>query len=86
MLIWFVLQCVLVPFVDPVSNASEWTSRLNYLLTSGLGLCVALFPATSGVLNGVVLYMCAVIRYYSDAPLLTIILQNLRRDLWVRLL
>ena len=57
MIIWFLIQCYLAPFVDPVANASEWISRLNYVLTSGLGLCVALFPSTSGVLNGVILYM-----------------------------
>lgn len=57
MVTWFFIQCFLAPFVDPVNNASEWISRLNYVLTSGLGLCVALIPSTSGVLNGIVLYM-----------------------------
>jgi hypothetical protein len=57
MFVWFLIQCFLAPFVDPVSNASEWTSRLNYLLTSGLGLITALVPSSGPVLNGVVLYM-----------------------------
>jgi len=58
MFIWFLLQCLLVPFVDPVSNASEWVSRLNYLLASALGLWAFLDPADSSVLNGAVLYVC----------------------------
>jgi hypothetical protein len=57
MLVWFLIQCFLAPFVDPVSNASEWISRLNYLLTSGLGLFTALVPSSGPVLNGIVLYM-----------------------------
>jgi hypothetical protein len=58
MLIWFLLQCFLVPFVDPVSNASEWVSRLNYLATSTLGLWAFLDSAASSILNGAVLYVC----------------------------
>ena len=57
MFVWFLIQCFLAPFVDPISNASEWVSRLNYLLTSGLGLASALVPPAAGVLNGIVLYM-----------------------------
>jgi hypothetical protein len=57
MLVWFLLQCFLVPFLDPVSNASEWTSRASYLITSAIGLLVALNVPGKDVLNGVVLYM-----------------------------
>ncbi|KIM22943.1 hypothetical protein M408DRAFT_269120 [Serendipita vermifera MAFF 305830] len=66
MVVWFLIQCFLAPFEDPVSNASEWISRLNYVLTSGLGLCVALFPTTTGVLNGVVLYIIYALTYGLD--------------------
>lgn len=57
MLVWFLIQCLLAPFIEPVDNASEWTSRMNYLITSAIGLLVALNVPGKGVLNGVVLYM-----------------------------
>ena len=57
MFVWFLLQCLLAPFLDPVSNASEWTSRANYLATSAIGLLVSLNIPGKGVWNGVVLYM-----------------------------
>ncbi|KAG8934147.1 hypothetical protein FRC01_004787 [Tulasnella sp. 417] len=37
-----VAQSFLSPFIDPVSNASEWTSRACYVITSVIGLLVAL--------------------------------------------
>lgn len=54
---FFARQCVLVPFLDPVSNASEWMSRLNYVLTAVIALCVVLDVPGEGVLDGPVLYM-----------------------------
>ncbi|KAF7347866.1 hypothetical protein MVEN_01544400 [Mycena venus] len=39
---FFIAQCVIGPFLDPVNNASEWMSRLNYVLTTALALLVAL--------------------------------------------
>lgn len=57
MLVWFLIQCLLAPFIEPVDNASEWTSRANYLLTSAIGLLVALNVPGKDVLDGVVLYM-----------------------------
>lgn len=57
MLVWFLIQCFLAPFIDPIYNASEWTSRANYLITSGIGLLVALDVPGKGVLSGPVLYM-----------------------------
>jgi len=57
MLVWFLIQCLLVPFIDPVDNASEWTSRANYLITSTIGLLVALNVPGKDVLDGIVLYM-----------------------------
>lgn len=57
MLAFFLLQCLLSPFVDPVNNASEWMSRLNYLLTSLVGLGVAANMPGQDILNGPILYM-----------------------------
>ena len=54
---FFATQCVLTPFLDPVSNASEWMSRLNYVLTAVISLCVALDVAGKAVLDGPILYM-----------------------------
>lgn len=57
MVAFFVLQCIWAPFVDPVSNASEWVSRVNYLLTALVGLGVAANMPGQAILNGPVLYM-----------------------------
>lgn len=53
---FFVLQCVTGPFSNPVNNASEWTSRLNFLLTSVISLGTVLDASAKGILDGVVLY------------------------------
>ncbi|GAB1526788.1 hypothetical protein RhiTH_009960 [Rhizoctonia solani] len=42
MIAFLLVQSLANPFVDPISNASEWTSRMNFVLTSLLGLLVAL--------------------------------------------
>ena len=52
-----VLQSTLAPFIDPTSNASEWTSRAGYVATSLVGLLVALKVKGSTVINGPVLYV-----------------------------
>lgn len=57
MSVFFLLQCFFAPFLDPVNNASEWTSRLNYVLTSAVSLAVALEISIEATLDGVVLYM-----------------------------
>lgn len=54
---FFLSQCFLTPFLDPVSNASEWMSRLNYVLTAAIALCVALDVPGKAVLDGAILYM-----------------------------
>ena len=54
---FFLTQCFLTPFLDPVSNASEWTSRLNYVLTAAIALCVALNVPGKNILDGAILYM-----------------------------
>ncbi|KAG8929858.1 hypothetical protein FRC02_004984 [Tulasnella sp. 418] len=56
-------QCLMAPFIDPVANASEWTSRASYFLTSGVGLLVALNVRGKDVFNGVVLYVIYGITY-----------------------
>lgn len=55
----FLLQCIWAPFIDQVSNASEWVSRINYLLTALVGLGVALNVPGKDALNGPILYMYA---------------------------
>lgn len=60
MLVFFLLQCFFTPFVDPVNNASEWMSRLNYLLTSLVGLGVACNIPGQDILDGPVLYMSVI--------------------------
>ncbi|KAI0651926.1 hypothetical protein C8Q79DRAFT_997151 [Trametes meyenii] len=57
MLVFFTLQCVYAPFMDPVNNASEWFSRLNYVLTSAASLAVALNIPGQDIFNGPVLYV-----------------------------
>lgn len=59
MLVFFGLQCLFAPFLDPVNNASEWFSRLNYVLTSGASLAVALNIPGQEYFNGIVLYLYA---------------------------
>jgi hypothetical protein len=57
MFVFFIIQCWKAPFLDPVNNASEWISRINYVLTALVGLCVSL--AVPGYQNwqGPVLYV-----------------------------
>ena len=57
MAVFFLLQCFIVPFVHPIDNASEWVSRLNYLLTAAIGLAVAAQVRSSDVLQGPILMM-----------------------------
>ncbi|KAI0335198.1 hypothetical protein GY45DRAFT_1416939 [Cubamyces sp. BRFM 1775] len=63
MLVFFVLQCFYAPFLDPVNNASEWTSRLNYVLTSAASLAVALDIPGQSIFNGPVLYIIYIATY-----------------------
>ncbi|KAI0274852.1 hypothetical protein BC834DRAFT_814779 [Gloeopeniophorella convolvens] len=61
--LFFVLQWILSPFLDPVNNASEWMSRLNYVLTSLVSLLVALDVPGRSVIDGPVLYFIYVATY-----------------------
>jgi hypothetical protein len=54
---FFLAQCFLAPFVDPVNNANEWTSRLNYVATAAIALGVALDIPRKEILNTYVLYV-----------------------------
>ena len=56
MLVFFIMQCIFAPFTDPVNNASEWFSRLNYVLTSATSLAVALNIPGQAIFDGPVLY------------------------------
>ncbi|KAF9496158.1 hypothetical protein BDN71DRAFT_1482328 [Pleurotus eryngii] len=60
---FFVAQCLLAPFLDPVNNASEWVSRLNYLTTAAVALGVALNIPGKDILNTYILYAIYVITY-----------------------
>ncbi len=53
---FFIIQCTLAPFLDPVNNASEWTSRLNYVTTSTTALLIALNVPGKDVIDTYVLY------------------------------
>ncbi|KAH8120174.1 hypothetical protein DFH11DRAFT_1558766 [Phellopilus nigrolimitatus] len=63
MLAFFLIQCRRAPFIDPVDNASEWTSRLSYLLTSLVGLRVVVGLPGQDILNGPILYIIYVLTY-----------------------
>lgn len=54
---FFLAQCILAPFLDPVNNASEWVSRLNYVTTASVSLAVACDIPGNDVLNTYVLYV-----------------------------
>ncbi|KAG6911998.1 hypothetical protein DXG01_000246 [Tephrocybe rancida] len=55
--------CIIAPFLDPVNNASEWTSRLNYLTTSIVALVVALNIPSGNIFNTYILYTIYIITY-----------------------
>lgn len=57
MLGFFLVQCFLAPYLDPVNNASEWTSRVNFVVTSAVSLGVALNIPGRHALEGPVLYV-----------------------------
>jgi hypothetical protein len=67
-LVFFGVQCALAPFLDPVGNASEFASRLNYVLTAALSLLVALDVPGQDAYNGIVLYVCVLAGYRTGAP------------------
>ncbi|KAF5312519.1 hypothetical protein D9619_003561 [Psilocybe cf. subviscida] len=60
---FFVAQCIYTPFMDPINNASEWTSRLNYLTTSITALAITLNIPGRNIIDSYVLYCIYVITY-----------------------
>ncbi|KIP11367.1 hypothetical protein PHLGIDRAFT_99506 [Phlebiopsis gigantea 11061_1 CR5-6] len=60
---FFLTQCFLNPFLNPISNASEWVSRLNYVLTAIIALCVALNVPGEAILDGPILYIVYIFTY-----------------------
>ncbi|KAI9462355.1 hypothetical protein BJY52DRAFT_1116426 [Lactarius psammicola] len=54
--VFFTLQWIFSPFLDPVNNASEWVSRLNYVLTSLVALLVVLDVPGKDFIGGPILY------------------------------
>ncbi|TFK57131.1 hypothetical protein OE88DRAFT_1620976 [Heliocybe sulcata] len=62
-IIFFLMQCFFAPFLNPVSNASEWVSRLNYISTAAVALLVVLDVPGSSFLDGVVLYAIYILTY-----------------------
>ena len=54
---FFLAQCFFAPFLDPVNNANEWTSRLNYVTTSIVALLLALNVPRQEIYNVYILYM-----------------------------
>jgi hypothetical protein len=57
MFTFFLIQCFLAPFLNPVNNASEFTSRMNYVLTAALSLGVAFDIPGKDLLTGPLLYL-----------------------------
>jgi len=53
---FFIAHCLFTPFSDPIANANEWFSRLNFVLTALIALLVALDVPGSDTLNTTVLY------------------------------
>ncbi|PPQ62841.1 hypothetical protein CVT24_000535 [Panaeolus cyanescens] len=60
---FFIAQCIFAPFLDPINNASEWTSRLNYLTTASTALAVTLNIPGKEILESYVLYCIYIVTY-----------------------
>ena len=60
MIAFFLVQCLMAPFSDPVGNASEFTSRMNYVSTATIALLVVLKVPGQSALNGWILYLWVV--------------------------
>ncbi|KAI1797949.1 hypothetical protein LXA43DRAFT_982749 [Ganoderma leucocontextum] len=82
MLVFFIMQCVLAPFTDPVNNASEWFSRLNYVSTSATSLAVALNIPGQAIFDGPVLYLIYIITYSLSFYFIVINMSIVQR--WVK--
>ncbi|KAJ3516260.1 hypothetical protein NLJ89_g1239 [Agrocybe chaxingu] len=60
---FFLAQSIFAPFLDPVNNASEWTSRLNYLSTSLTALVITLNVPGKDIFDTYVLYSIYILTY-----------------------
>ncbi|KAF8168145.1 hypothetical protein B0H34DRAFT_48390 [Crassisporium funariophilum] len=60
---FFIAQCVFAPFLDPVNNASEWTSRLNYVTTATTALAITLNIPGKDIIDTYVLYSIYIVTY-----------------------
>ncbi|TFK30404.1 hypothetical protein FA15DRAFT_579807 [Coprinopsis marcescibilis] len=60
---FFMAQCIYAPFLDPVNNASEWTSRLNYVTTSTTALLISLNVPNKHIIDTYVLYSIYILTY-----------------------
>lgn len=60
---FFIVQCIFAPFLDPVNNASEWTSRLNYVTTATTALLIALDVPRKDIIDTYVLYCIYIVTY-----------------------
>ncbi|KAI0094840.1 hypothetical protein BDY19DRAFT_879427 [Irpex rosettiformis] len=63
MVCFFLGQWFMAPFLNPIDNASEFVSRLNYVLTAVITLLVALDIPGKDVWNGPLLYIVYVMTY-----------------------
>lgn len=54
---FFINQCFTGPFSNPINNASEWTSRLSFVMTSVVSLATVLDVPGKDVLDGIIIYM-----------------------------
>ncbi|KAI0032741.1 hypothetical protein K488DRAFT_78307 [Vararia minispora EC-137] len=61
--VFFTMQCLFTPFLDPLGNASEWMSRFNYVLTSIISLLVVLGIPGKDIIGGPVLYVVYIVTY-----------------------
>ncbi|PFH54435.1 hypothetical protein AMATHDRAFT_19 [Amanita thiersii Skay4041] len=62
-IVFFAVQSIHAPFLDPVNNASEWTSRLNYVTTSITALLIAINVPGKQIIDTYVLYTIYIITY-----------------------
>ncbi|KAF9457057.1 hypothetical protein BDZ94DRAFT_1203376 [Collybia nuda] len=60
---FFLAQCIFAPFLDPVNNASEWTSRLNYITTAIVALVVVFHIPGEDIVKTYVLYSIYITTY-----------------------
>lgn len=63
MIVFFVFDTMAGPYIDSLSNNSDWVSRITYVLISLYGLLLALNVPGRALLDGSLLLMTTVICY-----------------------